>query len=172
MKFFKTLLTLTLLFSPLDFAVAKAHNYGVSEALYSKLLDQERQLQVYLPESYGKTERKYPLLLILDGQNYFLHGLGFQKTLGFVDDMAFPGWGKQWSTMYNKHKRHEKAQAVLLKALAKFPDSSMLHGLMGDTLKMLKKTDDAAKSYQKAIDLAQKTGDRNISEYQQKLKAL
>jgi predicted alpha/beta superfamily hydrolase len=47
----------------------------------SAILNQEREISIYLPENYQNTEAKYPVLYILDGQRYFLNGVLYQKTL-------------------------------------------------------------------------------------------
>ena len=57
----------------------------ISSEIKSETLDQTRRIQVYLPATYGKTKQVYPVLYVIDGQRYFLHGVAFQKTLKFVD---------------------------------------------------------------------------------------
>lgn len=53
---------------------------GKNISLHSKLLDEERTIQIFLPESYDQSEKEYPVLYILDGQKYFLHGVGLQES--------------------------------------------------------------------------------------------
>ncbi len=40
---------------------------------YSKVLKEERELLIHLPESYKKSERHYPVIYVLDGNNHFEH---------------------------------------------------------------------------------------------------
>ena len=53
---------------------------GHSVSIQSKILNNERQIQIYLPEGYSNSEKKYPVLYILDGQRYFLQGVSLQKS--------------------------------------------------------------------------------------------
>ncbi|MFT4924153.1 MAG: putative alpha/beta superfamily hydrolase [Phenylobacterium sp.] len=56
-------------------------SYGSQLSIPSKVLGEDRTLQVYLPEGYETSKRTYPVLVILDADDYFLHGVTFQKTL-------------------------------------------------------------------------------------------
>ena len=56
----------------------------ISSKIESELLDQTRNILIYLPQNYGNTNKIYPVLYVIDGQRYFLHGVTFQKTLAFV----------------------------------------------------------------------------------------
>ncbi len=40
---------------------------------YSKVLKEERKLLIHLPESYKKSERHYPVIYVLDGNNHYEH---------------------------------------------------------------------------------------------------
>ncbi|MFP2996031.1 alpha/beta hydrolase-fold protein [Spongiivirga sp. MCCC 1A20706] len=54
---------------------------GVNYTIKSTILSEEKTLQVYTPDDYLKSNKKYPVLYILDGQRYFLSGVGIQKAL-------------------------------------------------------------------------------------------
>jgi len=58
---------------------------GKSYQITSKILQENRHIQVYLPASYATSSRKYPVLYVLDGQRYFYQGVGYQKTLQIQD---------------------------------------------------------------------------------------
>ena len=48
---------------------------GSNYAIHSEVTGEPQQLQVYLPESYTEnTTKKYPVLYLLDGQNWFSTG--------------------------------------------------------------------------------------------------
>jgi predicted alpha/beta superfamily hydrolase len=47
------------------------------EALWSPQLENEREILVYLPPSYGSGERRYPVLYMHDGQNLFDQATSF-----------------------------------------------------------------------------------------------
>jgi len=49
--------------------------------LPSKILNQERSFQVYLPASYHQSKRKYPVLYVLDGQKFFTNAVAIQHSL-------------------------------------------------------------------------------------------
>ncbi len=51
-------------------------NYTIS----SKILNQDREIQIYLPDSYISSEQNYPVLYILDGQRFFTNGVSIQKS--------------------------------------------------------------------------------------------
>ena len=56
-------------------------NYSIS----SKILNQERDIQVYLPDGYKESNKEYPVLYILDGQWHFTNGVAIQKALRVPD---------------------------------------------------------------------------------------
>lgn len=50
---------------------------GEQTSIYSKVLNEERQLLIHLPESYHSSgDRKYPVLYTLDGNTHFKHITG------------------------------------------------------------------------------------------------
>ncbi|MCX6168863.1 MAG: alpha/beta hydrolase-fold protein [Ignavibacteriales bacterium] len=50
---------------------------GQKEVLHSKILNEDRVYQIYLPESYKwASDRSYPVLYLLDGDYNFLHSVG------------------------------------------------------------------------------------------------
>jgi len=59
-----------------------SNNYtiGTSLLIQSEIMEDEREVQIYLPESYAESDRKYPVLYVLDGQRYFLHAVSLQKA--------------------------------------------------------------------------------------------
>lgn len=59
--------------------------YGSSTILDSHILQQEREIQIYLPTAYGRTSKRYPVLYIVDAQRYFLNGVTFQQNLSWQE---------------------------------------------------------------------------------------
>lgn len=53
---------------------------GTNYILYSKILNQDRTIQIYLPKSYESSKENYPVLYILDGQRFFTNGVAIQKS--------------------------------------------------------------------------------------------
>ncbi|MBT8478337.1 MAG: hypothetical protein KJO06_05420 [Gemmatimonadetes bacterium] len=51
----------------------------------SRILEEERELLVYLPESYGTADLRYPVLYLLDAENDFLHTIGIAEFLAGID---------------------------------------------------------------------------------------
>jgi predicted alpha/beta superfamily hydrolase len=55
---------------------------ALSDTLHSKILNQDRLIQFYLPGNYEGSQDHYPVMVLCDGQWNFLH------TLGILDFMA------------------------------------------------------------------------------------
>ncbi|MGI9530568.1 alpha/beta hydrolase [Lutimonas sp.] len=67
---------------------------GTQHTIQSSVLDQERTIQIYIPDGYTESEKEYPVLYILDGQWYFLSGVAVQKALrtpGAIPEMIVVG---------------------------------------------------------------------------------
>jgi predicted alpha/beta superfamily hydrolase len=58
---------------------------GEKHFLNSLLLKEQRELQIYLPESYQKGKKNYPVIFVMDSQRYFLHAIAHQQSLRFQD---------------------------------------------------------------------------------------
>jgi predicted alpha/beta superfamily hydrolase len=58
-------------FTSIEFVLAQANSapitYGNYRKIHSKVLDEDRTLLIRLPEDYGKSDKKYPVLYKLDG---------------------------------------------------------------------------------------------------------
>lgn len=54
---------------------------GTNFTISSKVLNQDRDIQIYLPNSYASSEQNYDVLYILDGQRFFTNGVAIQKSL-------------------------------------------------------------------------------------------
>lgn len=44
-----------------------------SVKIHSTLLDEDRELLIHVPEGYDKSEKKYPVIYLLDGKRHFSH---------------------------------------------------------------------------------------------------
>lgn len=67
---------------------------GVNHTIKSTILNQDRTIQIYTPNDYLDSNQHYPVLYILDGQWYFLSGVGIQKALrtpGAIPEMIVVG---------------------------------------------------------------------------------
>ncbi|WP_025665153.1 alpha/beta hydrolase-fold protein [Aquimarina megaterium] len=53
---------------------------GKNVVIPSKILDEERKIQIFLPEGYDGSSKKYPVVYILDGQRLFLHGVSLSQS--------------------------------------------------------------------------------------------
>ena len=58
---------------------------GESVTINSKILNEERNILVYLPEKYKDSSTGYPVLYVLDGDDYFLPSIGVMKYLAMFD---------------------------------------------------------------------------------------
>lgn len=61
---------------------------GSTFSFQSETMQDEREIQVFLPDGYKDSGKNYPVLYILDGQRYFLHGVSLQKS--FVEFKQTP----------------------------------------------------------------------------------
>lgn len=61
---------------------------GSSLSIQSKIMNDEREVQVFLPDNYKDSKIKYPVLYVLDGHRYFLHAVSLQKS--FVEFKQSP----------------------------------------------------------------------------------
>jgi predicted alpha/beta superfamily hydrolase len=59
-------------------------NIGEKIRLRSDVLDEDRDILVYLPQDYDRSEESYPVLYLLDGEWHFIH------TSGIVQFLARP----------------------------------------------------------------------------------
>lgn len=92
----QALLILTLIFTLQSYSQTKGSKItiGTNYRIKSSILNQDREIQVYLPESYNTTKEKYPVMYILDGQWFFANGVGIQKSLrtpGAIPEMIIVG---------------------------------------------------------------------------------
>lgn len=53
---------------------------GVNYTIHSKSLNEDRQIQVFIPDSYNTSNKKYPVLYMLDGQRLFPYGVSLLKS--------------------------------------------------------------------------------------------
>lgn len=54
---------------------------GKSEILFSEILDEDRQLDIHLSESYNTSDKKYPVVELLDRNYNFIHTTRITKFL-------------------------------------------------------------------------------------------
>jgi len=59
---------------------------GKTIRLQSDILNQEREIQIYLPEDYHTSKEKCPVVYVFDSQKYFLNAVTYQQNLRFVDE--------------------------------------------------------------------------------------
>ena len=87
----KNILILVFILSLNLFGQSKTNNIvGSSVIIQSKIMNDDREIQIFLPNDYSESDLKYPVLYILDGQRYFLHGVSLQKS--FVEFKQSPAF--------------------------------------------------------------------------------
>lgn len=67
---------------------SKDNIVGSSVIIQSEIMKDDREIQIFVPDDYSESGLKYPVLYILDGQRYFLHGVSLQKS--FVEFKQTP----------------------------------------------------------------------------------
>ncbi len=79
----------------------------------SNILNQKREIQIFLPNNYEHSNEKYLTLYVLDGQTYFYYGVGFQQAFNWRDkapEFIVVGIkSKDWSErrIFFKSPKHE-----------------------------------------------------------------
>lgn len=63
---------------------------GKTILLKSEILNQDREIQIYLPENYHSSKEKCPVVYVFDSQKYFLNAVSYQQNLHFVEET--PGY--------------------------------------------------------------------------------
>ena len=53
---------------------------GINHVINSSVLKENRQIQVYLPKDYATSNKKYPVIYLLDGQRFFLYGASLVQS--------------------------------------------------------------------------------------------
>ncbi|MCQ0111683.1 alpha/beta hydrolase-fold protein [Zhouia amylolytica] len=89
---FKAVIILNLFFSCLlsfqlysQVAHSKDNFTGTVHYIQSEILDEEREVKVYLPKEYAETEKNYPVLYILDGQRFYLYATSLNESFRQYD---------------------------------------------------------------------------------------
>ncbi|MBX2877423.1 MAG: tetratricopeptide repeat protein [Saprospiraceae bacterium] len=83
----KAILFVAVLVSTLRTSLPAQTNFtiGTTYTIPSEVLEQERQVHIYLPASYSTSQQNYPVLYILDGQWHFTNGVAIQQALRVPD---------------------------------------------------------------------------------------
>ena len=55
--------------------------FGEARSFHSAILNEDRELQIALPDSYGRTAISYPVLFLLDGSSHILHAAATTRFL-------------------------------------------------------------------------------------------
>ena len=58
---------------------------GTSHIINSEVLNQDREIQVFLPDDYSTSNKNYPVLYLLDGQRFFLYGVSLYQSFHEFD---------------------------------------------------------------------------------------
>lgn len=57
-----------------------SNTVGANHFIKSKVLNEERQVQIYLPPKYKDSKEHYPVLYVLDGQRFFLYAVSLSQS--------------------------------------------------------------------------------------------
>lgn len=81
MKKIVLLVIITIFYTHVSAQIEATDNVvGRNHLIHSEILSEERQIQIYLPEGYDKSEQQYPVVYVLDGQRFFLHTVGLTAS--------------------------------------------------------------------------------------------
>lgn len=56
---------------------------GTNHTIQSSILNQDRTIQIYVPEDYDQSNEKCPVIYVFDSQKYFLNAIAYQQNLRF-----------------------------------------------------------------------------------------
>jgi predicted alpha/beta superfamily hydrolase len=59
---------------------------GITNTMKSTILNQDRTIQIYVPEDYHQSNEKYPVIYVFDSQKYFLNAIAYQQNLRFAKE--------------------------------------------------------------------------------------
>jgi predicted alpha/beta superfamily hydrolase len=62
-----------------------ANVVGINHSINSSILKENKNIQVYLPNDYATSNKKYPVIYLLDGQRFFLYGASLLQTFSEFD---------------------------------------------------------------------------------------
>lgn len=102
---------------------AKSISVGTEYQLSSALYGAERKLQVSLPQDYDTSARNYPVLYLLDGQDWFLEAVSIRHLLTryeYAPDFIIVGIDTQDTPRYGFFANSEKLQRHLEEELIPF----------------------------------------------------
>ena len=77
---------------------------GINHTINSKVLKDNKNIQVYLPKEYASSAKKYPVIYLLDGQRFFLYGASLVQSYSEFDltpEFIVVGITNQESTRMN-----------------------------------------------------------------------
>ncbi|WP_347374268.1 alpha/beta hydrolase-fold protein [Aequorivita sp. Q41] len=78
-----------LLFFVFQSGISQDISIGKRDAMYSEILQQNREFSIYLPPSYNTAiNQKYPVLYILDGDYNFQYVAGFLELQGAISEVV------------------------------------------------------------------------------------
>ena len=136
----------------------------------SAILNEDRKLQVSLPESYSRTTVKYPVLFVLDGSSNILHATASVQFLAHARNQIPEA--KSWVNQagYDLLRRGRMAQAIAFKRnTAWFAESPNAHDSLGDAYCRSGEGEAGRRSYQDSARVAAaRTPPSRLTEYQAK----
>ena len=92
----RSILLLSLVWAPLtSFAQSVTQNLNLGEKIefHSKVMSEDRRIFVHLPENYNRSDQKYPVLYLLDGEFFFTQAVSavqYLSELGYIRNQPVP----------------------------------------------------------------------------------
>jgi predicted alpha/beta superfamily hydrolase len=94
-----------------------ANIVGTNHTIESKILKENKNIQVYLPKDYASSTKNYPVIYLLDGQRFFLYGASLNQTFtefNLTPEFIVVGITNQQSTRMNTFSAKAKDFAEYL----------------------------------------------------------
>jgi len=102
---------------------------GTTHSITSEIYGKERQLMIALPEEAAETDKRYPVLYVLDGQKWFLEALSQYKVLqsyDYIPSIIIVGINTEDSPRYGFFAQADKLQDHLEKEIIPYVESNLL----------------------------------------------
>lgn len=86
MKYLLLILCVTFTFKSIAQTTNSSINeVGINHTIESSVLEEERTIQVHLPDDYKNSNINYPVVYLLDGQRFFLYGVSLYQSFHEFD---------------------------------------------------------------------------------------
>ena len=99
------------LLSNIIFSQKEQNQLGYKARINSKYLKKDKEILIYLPETYHRSDKKYPVLYVLDGQTYFPLSVGILNMLSQFNVLMVPEF--MIVSIINKNSNRDRYKSLV-----------------------------------------------------------